>query len=110
MEDKLLTDIEAFLAETRKPSPTPIKLHPVKSSNIKAVGYDAGRRELWIVFHQAQSRVYVYYGVPEAKALGLMNAASVGQFFHAEIKDRYTDFDTLDIPKTRSKRYKGPRR
>jgi len=60
---------------------------PVRSSNIRAVGYDLASRTLEVEF---QSRgVYQYSSVPENVYQGLMRAASKGSYFHDHIKDRY---------------------
>ena len=60
---------------------------PVRSSNVAAVGYDEGASILEIEFHSGS--VYAYRGVPELHFQGLVNAGSVGGYFHKHIRDRY---------------------
>ena len=60
---------------------------PVRSSNIRSVGYDPASRKLEVEFHSRG--VYQYSGVPETIYQGLMRAASKGSYFHDHIKDRY---------------------
>lgn len=60
---------------------------PVRSSNIKAVGYDQLRLVLEIEFHSAA--IYQYSKVPEAVHSALMTAPSKGKYFAARIKDRF---------------------
>ena len=59
----------------------------VSSSNIAEVGYDATSSTLELLF--TNGRVYQYFDVPESVHQALMNAASVGQYFHAEIRGVY---------------------
>ncbi|QOV10908.1 KTSC domain-containing protein [Viridibacillus arvi] len=56
---------------------------PVSSSNLAAVGYDAGSRTLRIRFH---SGTYDYYGVPLSVYQGLMNSSSKGSYHDINIK------------------------
>ena len=60
---------------------------PVSSSNLCSVGYDPGSQTLEIEFNHGG--VYQYAGVPEGEYEGLMSAGSKGQYFHANIKNRY---------------------
>ena len=60
---------------------------PVASSDLRAVGYDAGRQVLEVEFHSGG--IYQYFGVPGSTYSGLMQAGSKGSYFHAFIKDRY---------------------
>jgi len=60
---------------------------PVSSSNLKSIGYDADTRILEIEFQTGA--VYRYFQVPESEYRGLMNAASHGKYFHANIRNRY---------------------
>lgn len=61
---------------------------PVSSSNLCSVGYDADSQTLEIEFNHGG--VYQYAGVPEGEYEGLVNAGSKGQYFHANIKSRYS--------------------
>lgn len=62
---------------------------PVRSSNIRSVGYDPAARTLEVQFHSGG--IYQYSGVPEAVYQGFMRAASKGSYFHDHIKGRYPD-------------------
>ena len=60
---------------------------PVSSSSLLSIGYEAVSLTLEIEFHDGS--VYQYFDVPEFEHLGLMQAASHGKYFHANIKNRY---------------------
>jgi hypothetical protein len=62
---------------------------PVRSSNIRSVGYDLASRMLEVEFHSGG--LYDYSGVPETIYQGLMRAASKGSYFQDHIKGRYPD-------------------
>jgi hypothetical protein len=65
-----------------------IALIPVTSSQLAAVGYDAGTGEA-IQFHGTggnQRAIYSYAGVPQELAADLLAAASPGTFFHRHIR------------------------
>jgi hypothetical protein len=52
-----------------------------------SVGYDAAHSTLEIEFRTGH--VYEYFAVPRGVYQGLLNAASKGRFFHAEIDGVY---------------------
>jgi len=60
---------------------------PVSSSNLASVGYDPASQTLEIQFHHGA--VYQYRGVPQGVYSNLMNAASKGTYFSANIKNHY---------------------
>lgn len=60
---------------------------PVKSSNLRTVGYDPTTRTLEIEFKSGG--IYQYNGVTPQVYDGLMNAASHGEYFAQSIRDRY---------------------
>ena len=62
---------------------------PVRSSNIRSVGYDLASRMLEVEFHSGG--LYHYSGVPETIYQGFMQAASKGSYFQNHIKGRYPD-------------------
>ena len=62
----------------------------VFSSAISAVGYDTQTKRMKIVF--TNGRVYDFCGVPDYVHLGLMTAASKGQYYNDFIRDRYQCF------------------
>lgn len=66
-----------------------MKLETVESSMIHAVGYDAEKRILEIVFNRG--RTYEYLDVPPDVYEGLMKASSKGQYFLGMIRDVYED-------------------
>lgn len=59
----------------------------VESSNIKSVGHDAGRKVLEVEFHNGS--VFRYAGVDAGTHRAMLDAPSVGSFFHARIKGRF---------------------
>lgn len=61
---------------------------PVSSSNIASVGYDSETSTLQIEFNNGS--IYDYYDVPEDIYTALINAGSVGSFFHANIRNIYS--------------------
>lgn len=61
-----------------------MELVAVDSSNIAAVGYDKASETLTIQFHTGA--LYQYEAVPENVYTGLLNAESVGKYFHANIR------------------------
>jgi hypothetical protein len=59
----------------------------VVSGNLHSVGYDPATLILEIEFNSGS--VYQYYGVPNAVFQGLMQAPSHGEYFHANIRNRF---------------------
>lgn len=59
---------------------------PVKSSNVKSIGYDMAAQELEVEFN---SGVYVYSDVPPQVYSELMAAESAGKYVAANIKGLY---------------------
>lgn len=59
----------------------------VSSSSISEVGYDEAGNTLEIMF--LDGRVYQYFDVPVGVYEALMNAPSIGQYFHSEIRGTY---------------------
>lgn len=59
----------------------------VRSSNLKAIGYDASESVLRVAFHSGS--IYDYMNVPESRFAGLKNAPSKGTYFNDHIKDVY---------------------
>jgi len=62
-----------------------MKLNPVKSSNIKAIGYEGGN--LHVQF--ASGKVYEYEGVTEKDFADLAEAKSIGSKFAKGIRNNY---------------------
>ena len=58
---------------------------PVRSSALRAVGYDGSR--LTIVFQSGKARDY--HGVPPTVFYGLLDAQSKGRYFNRHIRGNY---------------------
>lgn len=65
-----------------------MKLTPVKSSNIKAIGYDPAASELHVEFKSGD--VYAYSGVDQKSYQELMAAPSIGSHMAKVIKPKHT--------------------
>jgi len=59
----------------------------VKSSNIKAVGYDDDSAVMYVRFHN--DAVYKYENVPPHTVMQMMGAKSLGSYFYAQIRKSY---------------------
>lgn len=57
---------------------------PVKSSNLKSVGYDGGQRRLEVEFQDG--RIIQFYEVPDHVYYGLMNSGSKGAYFNTNVR------------------------
>ena len=64
-----------------------VEMAPVKSSNLKAVGYDAAARELHVEF--ANGGRYVHHDVPADVHAALMAAESKGSHFHQHVRGKF---------------------
>ncbi len=64
-----------------------MKLTLVKSSMLRAVGYDRKTHTLEVVFHTGH--VYQYEDVPASEYDGLLEAESKGTYMRAHIMDVY---------------------
>lgn len=60
---------------------------PVRSSHLRAVGYDPATATLEIQFHDGA--VYRYANVPATIHAALLAATSKGEYFNLHIKPRY---------------------
>lgn len=60
---------------------------PVPSSNVASVGYDASTQTLEVEFRNGA--LYQYFDVPEQIFQELMNAASLGSYLNAVIKQGF---------------------
>lgn len=60
---------------------------PVVSSNVSAVGYEAGNQIVYVRF--SDGKMYIYKGVPEIEFENLKNAPSVGSYLHRNYKNVY---------------------
>jgi hypothetical protein len=64
-----------------------MKMQPVKSSNVKAVGYDPKAKTLSIEFHSGSK--YEFGDVPAATHAELMASASKGKHFNRKIRGQF---------------------
>ena len=64
-----------------------MKMQPVNSSRIKAVGYDPAYEILRIQFHEG---TYDYYSVPKHMYENLMSAFSKSRYYALYIKDAFS--------------------
>lgn len=62
-----------------------MKMKPVRSSMIKAIGYDSARSTLSISFQNGS--IYEYFMVPETIFREFLAAPSKGNFFLDHLKD-----------------------
>lgn len=67
---------------------TKINMTPVKSSNIKACGYDPDKKTMAVEF--ADGSLYHYADVSKSDYDDLVSAKSVGSHFHKHIKGVYS--------------------
>ena len=67
---------------------TKFEMIPVKSSNLKAIGYDARSRTLRIQFHD-RGATYDYQNVPAQVYSLMMLSNSVGTFFSEVVKPHF---------------------
>ena len=72
-----------------------MKMQKVKSSNIKAVGYDEITQKMRVEFFSGG--LYEYDKVPRNTFLAFMKAESLGKYFHKNIRGK---FDTKPVPKS----------
>jgi hypothetical protein len=69
--------------------------HPLKSTNIKAVGYDKENKTLEVEFHSGGT--YKYNDVPKSLFDRIKKVKSPGKFFHKHIrKDDKYEYNKLD--------------
>jgi len=64
-----------------------MKRQPVVSSNLAEVGYDEETATLEILF--SEGSLYQYFDVPRRVYESLLNAPSVGSYFHSEVRGVY---------------------
>lgn len=80
VKGSLLSRIKSLLGRVKKAEAT----HELKSSNIKAVGYDKKDKALEVHFHSGGE--YKYSDVPASLFHRLLKVKSPGKFFHKHIK------------------------
>lgn len=73
----------AAYAEAKRPS---IALTPVKSNQVKAVGYDDATQTLAVTFTRGAGAIYHYPNVAREVYEEFIAAESIGKFFGAHIQ------------------------
>jgi hypothetical protein len=63
-----------------------IELHPIESSQVKAVGYDPKTKTLAVTFVRGTGAIYHYPNVEQATFDAFMASDSAGSFFGQHIK------------------------
>ena len=71
--------------------------HAVKSSMVKAIGYDPFSGTLEVEF--SNGTVYQYAGVKTGLFAELMTAESIGQYFGDKVKKGGYEYTKLDLKK-----------
>ena len=64
-------------------------LNEVQSTNIKAIGYNNLKRELYIQMINSSDFVYVYLSFPKDIYMKFMGVPSKGKFFLNNIKGKF---------------------
>ena len=64
-----------------------MKLKPVKSTSIAAIGYERRPRVLVVKF--LSDETYAYFGVPAAVYADFRRAKSAGRFFTSRVRENY---------------------
>lgn len=64
-----------------------MRLIPVHSSGVRAIGYEEERRVLYVQFIDGD--LYEYDEVPASEVIDLFQAKSIGRFVNKRIKPRY---------------------
>ncbi|MFY4728472.1 KTSC domain-containing protein [Nitrospira sp. BLG_2] len=64
-----------------------MRLIPVHSSGVRAVGYDEERKVLYVQF--VDGDIYEYHDVPVSDVVELFQAHSIGWFVNKRIKPYY---------------------
>jgi hypothetical protein len=72
-----------------------VVMQPVESSNIKAVGYCQPTRDLFVTFKDGNT--YMHKEVPQDIYDNMIDADSVGSFYHANVKGK---FESVKNPET----------
>jgi len=65
-----------------------MEIIPVESSYIEAIGYDESKGTLLVRFRDG-SPPYLFVDVPRAIHVAFLAAESKGEYFNAEVRNRY---------------------
>lgn len=82
MEKRKFAEPAAF---SKNPRPA-ISLHPVESSQVRAIGYDAATKTLAVQFTRGAGAIYHYPNVEPETHKAFVGAESIGTFFGKHIK------------------------
>jgi KTSC domain len=84
-----------------------VRMQPVESSSVRAIGYDEEAEELWVEFYSSPDP-YVYLEVPPQIYSELKEAGSKGEYVNLVIKPCY-DYEHRRRPvrASRAKRRRG---
>jgi len=63
------------------------EMTPVTSSNLRSVGYDAAKKDLYVSFKSGGT--YVYHGVPAETHQAMIGAPSSGSFLASSVKGHF---------------------
>lgn len=74
-----------------------IVLHPVESSQVKAIGHDPATNTLAVQFTHGLGSIYHYPGVTAEQHQAFVGAKSIGKHFGQHIKP--LPFDKFEAPK-----------
>ncbi len=74
-----------------QPETAPPAVQEVESTIFSRVGYDAASQELTVVFRES-GEAYVYKGVSAELYQNLVDAESVGAYYHENIRGKF-DYD-----------------
>ena len=67
-----------------------VQQFPLGSTAIDTVWYDAATEDMWLKFRKVKEYPkYHFVGVPGDVFVGLLNARSAGEYYHAFIKGNY---------------------
>lgn len=72
----------------------------VTSNAFRSVSYDPQQMRLEVEFHNG--RRYAYHGVPHGTHWNFVNADSVGDFFHKQIKGKFKHQELQPLKDTKA--------
>ena len=78
-----------------------MKRLPVTSSGIRSVGYDDDAGHMEVEFHNG--RLYRYHQFPKRLHSKFLNARSIGDFFHVEIRPFYKGIEVKPLKESQAK-------
>ena len=85
-----------------------MKMIPIQSSNLRAIGYDQENATLAVEFHSGV--LHHHGGVPAALYVGLMSAPSHGKYYNEHIKGQYPGRRAGETPVPQAEEEPTPQR